>query len=181
MPFRSTFQYSNVNYAAAGYVIEFLTGRDFYEVMTERIINKLDLEGTYDLSEALASGNASNGFMHMDVNTTQCAIDTATLAEEGGSSVAGMRPPSCIGRVEGYESWSKGKRGHDYGGGGGVNLNGRGLVSNCERHRSIANVHYSSNGPEQLPLPKVSLKPLSIPSKPRDLRPTTSLPTRWDA
>lgn len=134
-PFRSLFQYSNVNYAVAGSVVEYLTGRDFYELATERVLKPAGLtlgsvgDATYDLSEAIASGLFANGFANMGINATQCAIDTevAALANET-EVISGPSPASCYGHLEAFESWTKSAKGQEYGGGGGVNLNGRGLV-----------------------------------------------------
>lgn len=138
VPFRSLFQYSNLNYAAAGYIVEYLTGRDLFEVVREKVFAPLDLEGNTDLREAIASGTFANGFINMGINATECAIDTeaATSAQTMEASTTGDTPQnqnepgpaSCYGRLEAIEKWSQGDKGHDYGGGGAYNLKATDLV-----------------------------------------------------
>ena len=150
-PFRSLFQYSNLNYAAAGYILEYLTGRNYYDLLQEMVFDKAGLSANTNLSQTIATGKYANGFLNQGINSTQCAIDTAALtnATAGSSSdgaadnstsagdaatPTGPEPASCFGRLEAFESYTKGALGRDYGAGGPVNFKATDLVSGSERY-----------------------------------------------
>ncbi|ORX36709.1 beta-lactamase/transpeptidase-like protein [Kockovaella imperatae] len=141
--FRELWQYSNLHYVAAGHIVDKATGQDFYQQSEDLVFKRLDMEATWNASEALATGRLSQGFLRQAVNQTACAIDLYALDQtlpiiaplfmaNGSSSypltLNSMWPESCHGRQESVVYWTNGT-GREWGAGGASVLTGEAIVS----------------------------------------------------
>lgn len=153
--FRGGFTYSNVNFAAAGYIVEVLTGRSYYDILDEYIFDPLGMDAGSDYTQLKADGaEISQGWIRQDVNYTRCAVEAAELAAASANATDGTTPAgsdadaeagaeapsreellaasglplSCLGTPEGMEFWTDGP-GQEWGAGGNVIATGNALVS----------------------------------------------------
>jgi CubicO group peptidase (beta-lactamase class C family) len=120
--FRSTWTYSNANYAAISYVVELLTKKSYYEVLDESIFKPLGMDASTDYAALKASGaEVSQGWLRQGVNVTAC------LEEYSTSPPPTTVPVSCIGTARGFEFWTDGS-GREWGGAGEVIATGNDMV-----------------------------------------------------
>lgn len=174
---------SQIGYVIGGYIVDKVTGRNFYEVADKIVFKALGLDGTSDARKARRSGRLSQGFMRQDINSTQCAIDLAahnhTLTQPP-AKISNARaknftaypptlftkfPDSCVGRQESMEYWTKGT-GREWGGGGSFIMSAESLVSRivCIAYirRAVSSTADIYLNPSQLKWVKEVLAPKTI-------------------
>lgn len=148
-PFRSQFEYSNVNFAAMGYVVELITGKSYYDVLDEWIFQPLDMAASSDYAALRDSGaEISQGYVRQGIDYTLCAADLAALTNATGADaeLASLTlPESCAGTAEAFEFWTNGS-GQEWGAGGNVIATGTDLV------RSASYTHLQLSTSTQLTL-----------------------------